>query len=47
MVVDDDELVRRGTCGLLETYSDIKVVCEGADGAEAVTKARGIDLTSS
>lgn len=41
MVVDDDERVRRSTCGLLETYPDIEVVCEGADGAEAVTKARG------
>jgi len=41
MVVDDDEMVRRSTCGLLETYPDIEVVCEGADGAEAVTKARG------
>jgi DNA-binding NarL/FixJ family response regulator len=41
MVVDDDEMVRRSTCGLLKSYSDIEVVCEGADGAEAVTKARG------
>jgi CheY-like chemotaxis protein len=40
MVVDDDEMVRRSTCGLLKTYPDIEVVCEGADGAEAVTKAR-------
>jgi DNA-binding NarL/FixJ family response regulator len=41
MVVDDDEMVRRSTCGLLKTYPNIEVVCEGADGAEAVTKARG------
>ena len=41
MVVDDDEMVRRSTCGLLKTYPDIEVVCEGADGAEAVAKARG------
>jgi two-component system, NarL family, response regulator DegU len=41
MVVDDDEMVRRSTCGLLKLYPDIEVVCEGADGAEAVTKARG------
>ena len=41
MVVDDDEMVRRSTCGLLKSYPDIEVVCEGADGAEAVTKARG------
>lgn len=41
MVVDDDEMVRRSTCRLLKSYPDIEVVCEGADGAEAVTKARG------
>lgn len=41
MVVDDNEMVRRSTCGLLKSYPDIEVVCEGADGAEAVTKARG------
>ena len=41
MVVDDDEMVRRSTCELLESYPDIEVVCEGADGEEAVTKARG------
>ena len=40
MVVDDDEMVRSSTCGLLQTYPDIEVVCEAADGAEAVTKAR-------
>jgi two-component system response regulator DegU len=41
MVVDDDEMVRSSTCRLLNSYPDIDVVCEGADGAEAVTKARG------
>ena len=41
MVVDDDEMVRSSTCRLLNSYPDIEVVCEGADGAEAVTKARG------
>jgi two-component system response regulator DegU len=40
MVVDDDEMVRRSTCGLLESYEYFEVVCEGADGAEAVAKAR-------
>ena len=38
--MDDDEMLRRSTCGLLKTYPDIEVVCEGGDGAEAVTKAR-------
>ena len=41
MVVDDDEMVRHSTCRLLKSYPDIEVVCEGADGAEAVTKAKG------
>jgi DNA-binding NarL/FixJ family response regulator len=41
MVVDDDEMVRSSTCRLLNSYPDIEVVCEGSDGAEAVTKARG------
>jgi two-component system response regulator DegU len=40
MVVDDDEMVRRSTCGLLKSYEYFEVVCEGADGAEAVAKAR-------
>ncbi|MGD0179076.1 MAG: response regulator transcription factor [Terriglobales bacterium] len=41
MVVDDDEMVRSSTCEFLKSYPNIEVVCEGADGAEAVTKARG------
>lgn len=40
MVVDDDENLRRSTCLLLKSHSSIEVVCEGADGAEAVSKAR-------
>lgn len=40
MVVDDDESVRRSTCGLLKSYEYFEVVCEGADGVEAVAKAR-------
>jgi two-component system, NarL family, response regulator DegU len=40
MVVDDDEMVRRSTCGLLKSYEYFELVCEGADGAEAVAKAR-------
>lgn len=38
--MDDDEDLRRSTCQLLRTHSYIEVVCEGADGAEAVSKAR-------
>jgi two-component system response regulator DegU len=41
MVVDDDEMVRSSTCEFLKSYPNIEVVCEGADGEEAVTKARG------
>lgn len=41
MVVDDDEMLRRSTCGLLKAYPNVEVVCEGRDGADAVTKARG------
>lgn len=40
MVVDDDELVRRSTSGLLKSYDCFEVVCEGADGTEAVANAR-------
>jgi DNA-binding NarL/FixJ family response regulator len=40
MVVDDNESVRRGICQLLTAHADIDVVCEGADGADAIRKAR-------
>ena len=40
MVVDDDEMMRRSTCGLLRSYEHFEVVCEGADGTEAVANAR-------
>lgn len=40
MVVDDDELMRSSTCRLLRTYDCFEVVCEGADGTEAVANAR-------
>ena len=40
MVVDDDELMRSSTCRLLRTYEYFEVVCEGADGTEAVANAR-------
>lgn len=36
LLVEDQTLVRRGICGLLALTSDIKVVAEAADGAQAV-----------
>ena len=40
LVVDDNEIVRRQICQLLVSQADIKVVCEAANGQEAVLKAR-------
>ena len=40
LVVDDSEIVRRGICLILQTQADIKIVCEAADGADAVRKVR-------
>jgi DNA-binding NarL/FixJ family response regulator len=40
LVVDDNENVRRAICQLLGSQSDIEVVCEAVDGADAVCKAR-------
>ena len=40
VTVVDDESVRRGICQLLTANADIDVVCEGADGADAIRKAR-------
>jgi chemotaxis response regulator CheB len=34
------EVVRRGICQILQLESDIEVICEAADGADAVRKAR-------
>jgi NarL family two-component system response regulator LiaR len=36
MIVDDHQMVREGLKVLLSTCDDIEVVCEAADGAEAV-----------
>jgi DNA-binding NarL/FixJ family response regulator len=36
MLVDDQNLVRKGVRSLLELSSDIEVVAEAADGAEAI-----------
>ena len=40
LVVDDSEIVRRGICQILQSQADIEVVCEAADGADAVCKVR-------
>lgn len=40
LVVDDNETVRRGICEILQSQGDIEVVCEAADGADAIRKAR-------
>jgi DNA-binding NarL/FixJ family response regulator len=38
--VDDSEVVRRVICQILRSQADIEVVCEAADGADAVYKVR-------
>src|ERR1700745_1628551 len=40
LVVDDSEIVRRGICQILQSQVDIEVVCEAANGADAVRKVR-------
>jgi DNA-binding NarL/FixJ family response regulator len=40
LVVDDSEIVRRGICKILQSQADVEVVCEAADGADAVRKVR-------
>jgi YesN/AraC family two-component response regulator len=40
LVVDDSEIVRRGICQILQSQADIKIICEAADGADAVRKVR-------
>ena len=40
LVVDDSEIVRRAICQILQSQADIEIVCEAADGADAVRKVR-------
>ena len=40
LVVDDNDIVRRFICQILQTQADIEVVCQAADGADAVRKVR-------
>jgi PleD family two-component response regulator len=39
LLVDDSKVVRRGLCQILQSRADIEVICEAADGADAVRKA--------
>jgi NarL family two-component system response regulator LiaR len=39
LVVDDQMIVRKGICALLEQEDDIEVIGEASDGAEAVAQA--------
>ena len=40
LVADDHEVVRRGVCALLGQETNFEVVCEAADGVQAVAKAK-------
>jgi len=40
LLVDDNDLVRKSLCSLLETTEDIQVVATASNGADAVDKAR-------
>jgi two-component system, NarL family, response regulator NreC len=39
LVVDDHEIVRRSICALLSGQPDFEVVCDAADGVQAVKEA--------
>jgi DNA-binding NarL/FixJ family response regulator len=40
LVVDDNESVRRSICQILHSETDIKVICQAVDGADAIQQAR-------
>ena len=40
LVVDDSDIVRRGICQILQSHTDIEVISQAADGADAVRKVR-------
>ncbi|MEU9165076.1 response regulator transcription factor [Streptomyces sp. NPDC048424] len=44
LLADDHTLVRRGVRLILDAEPDLTVVAEAADGAEAVTQARSLDI---
>jgi NarL family two-component system response regulator LiaR len=42
LVVDDQSIVRKGICALLEQVDDIDVIGEASDGEEAVAQAKAL-----
>ena len=40
LLVDDNESVRRSICQILQSQADIEVICQAADGADALNQAR-------
>lgn len=40
LLVDDNESVRRSLCQILHSQTDIEVICQAADGADALNQAR-------
>jgi DNA-binding NarL/FixJ family response regulator len=40
LVVDDNESVRRSICQILHSQTDIEVICQAVDGADAIQQAR-------
>jgi len=40
LVVDDNESVRRSICQILHSQTDIEVICQAVDGADAIHQAR-------
>jgi len=40
LVVDDNESVRRSICQILDSQTDIEVICQAVDGADALNRAR-------
>jgi len=40
LVVDDNESVRRSICQILNSQTDIEVICQAVDGADALNQAR-------
>ena len=40
LVVDDNESVRRSICQILDSQTDIELICQAVDGADALNQAR-------